>query len=87
MKIYSDMNSHSDEYKMLRMKPEQIDRMIRQENIKFIIAILEMCTRVMAAGLEINELVQELKKVLGNLMDESAKDQLDEWEISLPKAK
>jgi len=39
------MNSHSDEYKMLRMKPEQIDRMIRQENIKFIIAILEMCTR------------------------------------------
>ncbi len=66
----------------MKIETEQIERMIRQENIKFIIAVLELCTRIMAAGGEINELVQQLREVLGKLMDDTAKDQILLWAVN-----
>ena len=66
---------------MMKIDKEQIERMLLQEQIKVIIAVLEMATRVMASGKEINDLVQQLREVLGKLMDDTAKDQILQWVV------
>ena len=47
----------------MKIETEQIERMIRQEQIKFMIAVLELCTRIMAAGKEIRGKIKSVENI------------------------